>query len=78
MVLTDIKKGDYAIITGVKPSAIKDKLMEMGCVPGTPIHISLTAPLGDPIAYNVDGYFLSMRKSEAAQIEVKIAPADEG
>ena len=77
MVLTDIKKGDFAIITAVKPCAIKDKLMEMGCVPGTPIHLSLKAPLGDPIAYNVDGYFLSMRKSEASQIEVKFATADE-
>ncbi|MFT5723167.1 MAG: ferrous iron transport protein A [Bacteroidia bacterium] len=76
MLLSDIKKGDSAVITRIKPCEIRDKLMEMGCVPGTPIYLSLKAPLGDPIAYNIDGYYLSMRKSEAQQIEVKLVTND--
>lgn len=71
MVLTDIQKGDHVVIIGVKPCEIRDKLMEMGCVPGASVRLSLKAPLGDPIAFDIDGYCLSMRKSEAAQIEVE-------
>ena len=71
MLLTEIQKGDHVVITGIKSCEIKDKLMEMGCVPGTSVRLSLKAPLGDPIAFDIDGYCLSMRKSEAAQIEVE-------
>ena len=77
MVLADIKKGEHVIIKRIKPCAIQDKLMEMGCVPGTPVYLSLKAPLGDPLAFNIDGYFLSLRKSEAAQIEVEILQTNE-
>jgi len=44
------------------------KLMEMGCLPGEEITVSRIAPLGDPIAINVSGYQLSLRKFEASTI----------
>lgn len=72
MVLTEIKMGDRVVITRIKPCEFRDKLMEMGCVPGATLKMSLKAPLGDPIAFDIDGYCLSMRKSEAAQIEVEL------
>ena len=77
MLLADIKMGDRVVIKRIKPCSIKDKLMEMGCVPGTPVYLSLKAPLGDPLAFNIDGYFLSMRKAEAAQIEVEYLETNE-
>ena len=77
MLLADIKKGEHVVITNVKPCEIQVKLMEMGCVPGTHVYLSMKAPLGDPLAFNVDGYFLSMRKAEAAQIEVEYLESKE-
>jgi ferrous iron transport protein A len=44
------------------------KLMEMGCLPGEEIRVDRIAPLGDPIAINVSGYQLSLRKREASTI----------
>ena len=44
------------------------KLMEMGCLPGEEIIVERIAPLGDPIAINVAGYQLSLRKREASTI----------
>jgi ferrous iron transport protein A len=44
------------------------KLMEMGCLPGESITVSRIAPLGDPIAIQVSGYQLSLRKFEASTI----------
>ena len=42
--------------------------MEMGCLPGEEVRIERIAPLGDPIAINVAGYQLSLRKREAYTI----------
>lgn len=71
MLLTDVRKGDHVVITQIKPCEYREKLMEMGCVPGAHVSLTLKAPLGDPIAFKIDGYCLSMRRSEAAQIEVE-------
>jgi len=47
------------------------RLREMGLLPGTPITLVRTAPLGDPIELKVRGYRLSLRLSEARQIMVE-------
>lgn len=46
------------------------RLREMGVVPGTKIQLIRRAPLGDPIEISLRGSLLSLRKSEAEQIEV--------
>jgi ferrous iron transport protein A len=61
-----------AEIKRVFPSPIREKVLEMGCVPGTKVSLALKAPLGDPMAFSIDGYYLSMRKAEAQTIEVEL------
>jgi ferrous iron transport protein A len=51
-------------------SVISKRLMEMGVIPGTEIHVVKSAPFGDPIQIRVLGYSLALRKSEAASIEI--------
>ena len=46
--------------------------MDMGITPGTAVKVIKTAPLGDPVEINVRGYELSLRKEEAARIEVQV------
>ena len=46
------------------------RLREMGMLPGTKITLVRTAPLGDPLEIQVRGYRLSLRKSEAALVEI--------
>ena len=50
--------------------AIKRRIMDMGITKGTEIHIRKVAPLGDPMELNVRGYELSVRKADAAMIEI--------
>src|SRR5205085_2267760 len=47
------------------------RLMEMGLTPGIEVALVGTAPLGDPLELEVRGYRLSIRKSEAAKVEVE-------
>ena len=70
--LDQLSAGDEAIIEAFTDDDIKLKLLEMGCLPGEKISVVRLAPLGDPIAYSVSGYLLSMRKDEAASVEVKL------
>ncbi len=47
------------------------RLLEMGLTPGIEVVIIGTAPLGDPLELELRGYRLSLRKSEAARVDVE-------
>ena len=50
--------------------AVKRRIMDMGITRGTQVYVRKVAPLGDPIEVTVRGYELSLRKADAAMIEV--------
>ena len=50
--------------------AVKRRIMDMGLTKGAEVAVREVAPLGDPLELTVRGYELSIRKSEAALIEV--------
>ncbi|MCF8349151.1 MAG: ferrous iron transport protein A, partial [Bacteroidales bacterium] len=71
MNLAELKNGDKAIILKVKGrGAFRKRIIEMGFVTGKQVIVIKNAPLRDPIEYNVMGYNVSLRRSEAALIEV--------
>ena len=72
MKLTDLKKGQSAEIISFERDDLKLRFYEMGCLPGEKVTIELVAPLGDPIAINISGYLLSLRKQDARHIKVEI------
>ena len=51
--------------------AIKRRIMDMGIVKNVEIYVRKTAPLGDPLELTLRGYELSIRKDEAALIDVE-------
>lgn len=57
-------------LTGEGP--LKRRIMDMGITKGTQIYVRKVAPLGDPIEVTVRGYELSIRKSEAENIQVSL------
>ncbi len=71
MLLSRMKQGDTGIIVKVKGhGAIRKRMIEMGFVPGQEITVIRKAPLKDPVEYNIMGYNVSLRNSEARLIEV--------
>lgn len=46
------------------------RLLEMGLTPGVEVAIVGTAPLGDPLELELRGYRLSVRRAEAARVEI--------
>lgn len=51
--------------------AVKRRIMDMGLTKGVEVYVRKVAPLGDPIELTVRGYELSLRKADAAMIEVE-------
>ena len=69
--LKDVKVGESATVTGLTGAgALKRRIMDMGLTKGTRVHVRKVAPLGDPLELTVRGYELSIRKDEAASVEV--------
>lgn len=56
--------------------AVARRLMEMGVVPGAPVSVIRSAPLGDPLEVRVRNYHLALRRSEAQTIEVMVSDED--
>jgi ferrous iron transport protein B len=69
--LSDIKTGDEAIITKVLGhGAFRKRITEMGFVKGKKVKVIKNAPLQDPVEYQIMGYNVSLRRSEAELVEV--------
>ncbi len=47
-------------------------LLEIGLAKGARVRFLRSAPLGDPIQVEVDGFLLSLRKNEAAAVRVEL------
>jgi ferrous iron transport protein B len=71
MRLSELKTGESGYITRVSGyGGFRRRIMEMGFVRGRQVEVLLNAPLNDPIKYRVMGYEVSLRRDEAAMIEV--------
>lgn len=69
--LNELKIGETTRVVRLHgEGAVKRRIMDMGLTKGTEVTVRKVAPLGDPIELTVRGYELSIRKSEAATIEV--------
>lgn len=71
MTLKEAKIGSIVTVKKINgEGALKRRIMDMGITKGVSVYIRKVAPLGDPIEVTVRGYELSLRKGDAASIEV--------
>ena len=60
-----------AVITKVGGEGeLRCRLLDMGLIPKTVVEIRKVPPKGDPIELEIRGYTLTIRKEDAAKIEV--------
>jgi Fe2+ transport system protein FeoA len=70
--LNELRTGDRGIIERITGTGrFRQRLMEMGFVPGAEIVVEKYAPLKDPIEYILKGYHVSLRHTEAEKIMVR-------
>lgn len=72
MTLKEVKVGDTVTVKKLTgQGATKRRIMDMGITKGVEVYVRKVAPLGDPVEVTVRGYELSLRKADAAMIEVE-------
>jgi len=71
LTLDNLKIGQSATIKEFTDTLLSLKLSEMGCFPGEIVKLTHIAPFGDPIAIEVAGYQLSLRKQEAHTVVIQ-------
>lgn len=75
MRLSELKTGERGVIVKVMGhGGFRKRIVEMGFIRGKIVTVLLNAPLQDPVKYQIMGYEISLRHTEAAMIE--IIPAD--
>lgn len=72
--LAELSEGQSARVEEViGDDAMAQRLMEMGLTEGELVRLVGFAPMGDPIEYSVRGYRLTLRKTEAHRVLVKVS-----
>lgn len=70
--LKDVKCGQTVRVKKIQGEGpIRRRIMDMGITKGVDIYVRKVAPLGDPVEVTVRDYELSLRKADAAMIEVE-------
>ena len=70
--LNEFSIGERGVVKKISAEGkIKRRLFDMGVTPNTSIFLRKVAPLGDPIEIAIRGYELTLRKAEAAHVEIK-------
>ncbi|WP_297055513.1 FeoA family protein [Thermosulfurimonas sp.] len=73
--LDELRTGEEGIIVKVLGNgAFRQRLLEMGFLPGTRIRVIRYAPLEDPVEYELKGYHVALRHEEAAKVLVEKCP----
>ena len=71
MFLSELKTGESAVVVKVLGhGGFRRRILEMGFVRGQRVEAVLNAPLRDPIKYRIMGYEVSLRRSEAAMVQI--------
>ena len=71
MTLAELPLGKTAkITTVVGEGSLRCRFLDMGLIPGTQVRVLKVAPMGDPIQIHLRGYDITIRKEDAAMIEI--------
>ncbi len=70
--LDTLEIGKDAVVASVTSDdqALRQHILDMGLTPGTEVTMMKYAPMGDPLEIRLRGYELTLRKDDAARIEL--------
>lgn len=77
--LSDLKPGAQATVLGLMPDCRgqeRQRLLDLGFVPGTKVASEMTSPTGEPTAYRVRDSLIALRREQARHVRVRVPAAD--
>jgi DtxR family Mn-dependent transcriptional regulator len=76
--LSDLKPGVTGQVVGLGPGcrgAERNRLLDLGFVPGSSVSIDLVSPSGNPVAYVVRGAAIALRREQAENVYIHLSEA---
>jgi Fe2+ transport system protein FeoA len=71
MTLSNLKPGQVGEVTEVRAhGAIRQRLLDMGILPGAIVKVERLAPNGDPVWIRLQGSQLALRRHEAESVGI--------
>ena len=78
MTLRDLNIGQTARILRVGgEGALRQHMLDMGVIPGTTLRVQKFAPMGDPVQLLIHGYELTIRLSDAQNIDIELCEPEQ-
>ena len=71
--LADVPPGESATVAAISPvcrGPARRRLLDLGVVPGTVVHARMRSAAGDPVAYDIRGALIALRREQATHILV--------
>lgn len=73
MTLNQLPIGKRACVIGLREGCpMRDRLQDLGLMPGSTVFALSRSPLGDPVAYWICGAVIALRREDAAGVEIRI------
>ena len=70
--LSSLAPGERCTVVRIEGNGgIDRRLLDLGFVPDTPVKVVRRAPLGDPVSYELRGFHICLRHSEASRVWVQ-------
>ena len=72
--LDDLARGEQAHVVRISPACRgleRRRLLDMGLLPGTEVSVEMVSPTGDPVAYQVRGATVALRRHQAGHIQIE-------
>ncbi len=71
--LAELAPGESGTVAGIAPQCrgpARRRLLDLGVVPGTVVHARMRSAGGDPVAYDIRGALIALRREQAARIQL--------
>jgi len=65
-----LSPGESAVVEHIERSALSDRLSALGLTEGTAVSCLFRAPLGDPVAYDIRGAVIALRREDSGCVSV--------
>ena len=75
-ILSDLIPGEKALIQGIASDCTgieRQRLMDLGFIPGSLVEVEVKSPFRDPTAYRIKGGLIALRKNQASKIQISLA-----
>jgi DtxR family Mn-dependent transcriptional regulator len=72
--LSSLEDGEEATIVGLAPACVgpeRNRLLDLGVLPGTEVSVALRSPHRSPIAYRIRGATIALRREQADRILIR-------